>query len=214
MKLLTRWKFLLGQTMALIPMVGAPFAYAGPEALEGFEWGSNSGGESPVFRNTLNAEDVVNLYAAHRSHSSHRSHRSHSSHYSGSSGYSAPRSTYTPPPTRSVPNTTNSSAGSSTSSSPSSSAGSNLNSDSSPSLHSSDSSRVTPLRRPDSGDLAELITRVQTALMIKGYYNGALDGIMGSQTRGALMSFQADSGIEVNGRMDTPTLNALGIVIR
>jgi His-Xaa-Ser repeat protein HxsA len=49
--------------------------------------------------------------------------------------------------------------------------------------------------------------------MVKQYYTGRLDGVMGKQTRGSLMAFQADSGIEITGRLDTPTLNALGISI-
>jgi len=55
--------------------------------------------------------------------------------------------------------------------------------------------------------------RVQTALTLKQYYHGAIDGVLGKSTRGALMSFQMDTGLTINGRMDTPTLNALGIRI-
>lgn len=55
--------------------------------------------------------------------------------------------------------------------------------------------------------------RVQTALTVRKYYEGAIDGILGKTTRGALMSFQMDSGLDINGRMDTATLNALGIRI-
>lgn len=51
------------------------------------------------------------------------------------------------------------------------------------------------------------------ALMVKQYYTGPLDGMMGKQTRGAIMAFLADSGLDINGRADTPTLNALGIAI-
>jgi His-Xaa-Ser repeat protein HxsA len=58
-----------------------------------------------------------------------------------------------------------------------------------------------------------LVTRVQTALMMRQYYQGTIDGVMGKATRGALMAFQMDSGLTVNGRMDTPSLNALGIKI-
>jgi His-Xaa-Ser repeat protein HxsA len=54
---------------------------------------------------------------------------------------------------------------------------------------------------------------VQTALMVRQYYQGSIDGVMGKATRGALMAFQMDSGLTVNGRMDTPSLNALGIKI-
>ncbi|KIV74207.1 hypothetical protein SZ55_0851 [Pseudomonas sp. FeS53a] len=50
--------------------------------------------------------------------------------------------------------------------------------------------------------------------MVKKYYKGPVDGVMGQSTRNALMSFQMNSGLEINGRMDTPTLNALGIAIR
>ncbi len=55
--------------------------------------------------------------------------------------------------------------------------------------------------------------RVQMALMVKQYYNGSIDGVLGNGTRGALMAFQADSNLQNHGRMDTPTLNALGIAI-
>ncbi|KOG03155.1 Uncharacterized protein ABJ98_1115 [Pseudomonas syringae pv. aceris] len=49
--------------------------------------------------------------------------------------------------------------------------------------------------------------------MIKKYYSGPIDGVLGNSTRGSIMAFQADSGIVNSGRMDTPTLNALGIAI-
>ena len=49
--------------------------------------------------------------------------------------------------------------------------------------------------------------------MIKSYYSGPIDGVLGNSTRGSLMAFQADSGISSSGKMDTPTLNALGIAI-
>jgi His-Xaa-Ser repeat protein HxsA len=58
-----------------------------------------------------------------------------------------------------------------------------------------------------------LVRRVQLALMIKKYYTGPIDGVLGNSTRGALMAYQADSGIISSGKMDTLTLNALGIAI-
>jgi His-Xaa-Ser repeat protein HxsA len=58
-----------------------------------------------------------------------------------------------------------------------------------------------------------LVTRVQTALMVRQYYQGPIDGVMGKATPGALMAFQMDSGLTINGRMDTPSFNALGIKI-
>ncbi|MBP2261951.1 His-Xaa-Ser repeat protein HxsA [Pseudomonas sp. BP8] len=54
---------------------------------------------------------------------------------------------------------------------------------------------------------------MQTALTVRKYYQGAIDGLMGKATRGGLMAFQMDSALTVNGRMDTATLNALGIRI-
>jgi His-Xaa-Ser repeat protein HxsA len=61
--------------------------------------------------------------------------------------------------------------------------------------------------------MAMLVRRVQLALMIKKYYSGPIDGVLGNSTRGSILAFQADSGIVNSGRMDTPTLNALGIAI-
>ena len=58
-----------------------------------------------------------------------------------------------------------------------------------------------------------MIMRVQMALMVKKYYTGSVDGVMGNGTRGALMAFQMDSGLPVSGKMDTQTLNALGVAI-
>lgn len=55
--------------------------------------------------------------------------------------------------------------------------------------------------------------RMQTALMVRKYYEGSIDEILGKTTRGALLSFQMNSGLAINGRMDTPTLNAQGIRI-
>jgi His-Xaa-Ser repeat protein HxsA len=58
-----------------------------------------------------------------------------------------------------------------------------------------------------------LVRRVQLALMIKKYYAGPIDGILNNSVRGSLMAFQVDSAIPSSGKMDTPTLNALGIAI-
>lgn len=58
-----------------------------------------------------------------------------------------------------------------------------------------------------------LVQRVQLALMVKKYYSGPIDGVLGNITRGSLMALQVDSGISLSGKMDTPTLNVLGIAI-
>jgi len=200
-KLLDRWKVLISG-ISLLPMAGSTLAQAGHLSLADANWQPNDKLQPPVFADTLNAPDTVNIYAAHRSHRSHRSHSSHSSHYSGSGGYSAPR--YYSPPATSTRSYSAPSASSSTSSS---------NSLYQSSGTTSGTSSSTSKRRATNEQKSNLVTRVQTALMVRQYYQGTIDGVMGKATRGALMAFQMDSGLTVNGRMDTPSLNALGIKI-
>jgi His-Xaa-Ser repeat protein HxsA len=199
MKLLDRWKVLIGQSIALAPMLASPLAEAGQAQLAADDWLPQPNSAPPAFKNTLNASDAVNVYAAHRSHSSHSS---HSSHYSSSGGYSSPRysapttSYYSAPaPTTNLYRSTTSNSTAVTSPRPS-------------------TTRVAPVAAtPGAADVSMLVRRVQLALMIKKYYSGAIDGVLGNGTRGSIMAFQADSGIANTGRMDTPTLNALGIAI-
>jgi His-Xaa-Ser repeat protein HxsA len=56
-----------------------------------------------------------------------------------------------------------------------------------------------------------LIMRVQTALMMRGYDPGAVDGTLGGKTKDALMLFQTESGLASTGRLDARTLASLGI---
>jgi His-Xaa-Ser repeat protein HxsA len=58
-----------------------------------------------------------------------------------------------------------------------------------------------------------MVLRVQMALYIKRYDPGPLDGVLGQKTRTALQAFQRDRGLPETGRMDTETLNALGIAL-
>ena len=58
-----------------------------------------------------------------------------------------------------------------------------------------------------------MIMRVQAALYARGYDPGAIDGVMGMQTKAALASFQAAHGLPATGTMTTPTLNALGVAL-
>lgn len=46
---------------------------------------------------------------------------------------------------------------------------------------------------------ADLLREVQTALSVRGYYDGKLDGVYGSRTNKAISRFQADNGIAVDG---------------
>jgi len=45
----------------------------------------------------------------------------------------------------------------------------------------------------------------------EGYYAGAIDGILGPQTRAALAAFQADHGLAVTSAVDQPTLQTMGL---
>lgn len=58
----------------------------------------------------------------------------------------------------------------------------------------------------------QVMLRVQRELRRDGYYRGALDGLIGPQTRAALARFQRDNGLYVTRRIDGPTLAALGVV--
>ena len=57
-----------------------------------------------------------------------------------------------------------------------------------------------------------VLVNVQRALRRQGYYRGAIDGLIGPQTRAALARFQRDAGLYVTRRIDGPTLAALGLV--
>lgn len=203
MKLLDRWKVLIGQSIALAPMLASPVVAAGQAQLAADDWLPQPHAAPPAFKNTLNASDAINVYAAHRSHSSHSS---HSSHYSSSGGYSAPR--YSAPTTSyySSPAPTTNLYRSTTSGTTSVTTPRTTN----PRTAVPSS---TPIGTAPAADVSMLVRRVQLALMIKKYYSGAIDGVLGNGTRGSIMAFQADSGIVNSGRMDTPTLNALGIAI-
>jgi hypothetical protein len=62
-------------------------------------------------------------------------------------------------------------------------------------------------------DLApgQVIANVQTELQRAGYYNDAVDGLIGPNTRAALSNFQRDNGLPITASIDGPTLQALGL---
>jgi putative peptidoglycan binding protein len=57
----------------------------------------------------------------------------------------------------------------------------------------------------------QVIANVQTALQEQGYYNDAVDGLIGPNTRAALSNFQRDRGLPITAAIDGPTLQALGL---
>ncbi len=56
-----------------------------------------------------------------------------------------------------------------------------------------------------------VIVDVQSQLQRDGYYDGAVDGVLGPMTREAIAAFQADNGLPVTSVIDQPTLATLGI---
>ena len=63
------------------------------------------------------------------------------------------------------------------------------------------------------GDLLpdQVIANVQSALQEQGYYDDAVDGLIGPNTRAALAHFQRDRGLPITAAIDGPTLQALGL---
>lgn len=52
---------------------------------------------------------------------------------------------------------------------------------------------------------------VQSALAERGFYEGAIDGLIGPMTRGAIASFQSEAGLLVTGEINSSLLRALGL---
>ena len=61
------------------------------------------------------------------------------------------------------------------------------------------------------GSRGDEVSAIQTKLRESGYYNGKIDGIFGSGTKNALISFQKDNGLTADGIAGSKTLQALGI---
>lgn len=57
-----------------------------------------------------------------------------------------------------------------------------------------------------------VIADAQIFLARRGYYRSDIDGICGPETEFALHAFQSRSGLPLNGRLDIPTLRALGLM--
>ena len=53
------------------------------------------------------------------------------------------------------------------------------------------------------------VRKAQELLKLLGYYPGAIDGISGSQTRGAVESFRRDQGLAAGNRVDPQLLQQL-----
>ena len=61
------------------------------------------------------------------------------------------------------------------------------------------------------GSTGQTVRTMQKKLKNWGYYSGAVDGIFGSQTKKAVISFQRKNGLTPDGIVGTKTLKALGM---
>jgi hypothetical protein len=64
---------------------------------------------------------------------------------------------------------------------------------------------------PTYGYNASMVAAVQRRLGQLGYYHGVVDGVIGPQTRGAIAAFESRNGMAVDGMIDRPLLNSLGL---
>jgi hypothetical protein len=67
-------------------------------------------------------------------------------------------------------------------------------------------------RLTSNGDDSGLIAEVQRRLHAYGFDAGPVNGDFGSKTQAALAQFQRSQTLPVSGSLDSPTLNALGVV--
>jgi hypothetical protein len=57
----------------------------------------------------------------------------------------------------------------------------------------------------------QVISTVQRELQRYGYYQSAVDGLMGPNTRAALANYQRDRGLPMTSAIDEPTMASLGL---
>lgn len=71
-----------------------------------------------------------------------------------------------------------------------------------------------PQQRRSVGGGGSVVAEVQRGLAQAGYYRGAVDGVIGAQTRSAIRAFERDNRLRVDGRIDGQLLETLGIGYR
>ena len=69
------------------------------------------------------------------------------------------------------------------------------------------------ISKPSAQSLSVMVVHVQAALMRLGYFNGDIDGVLGPQTRAAIVDYQKAQRLKQTGRLDIDTLTKLGISI-
>ena len=61
------------------------------------------------------------------------------------------------------------------------------------------------------GSRGNEVTAIQRELTSRGYYFASIDGIFGKATENAVIQFQKDNGLRIDGIAGNETLSALGI---
>lgn len=140
--------------------------------------------------------------AQHRSHQSHASHASHSSHRS----FALPE----PPDFGPRADRTEESAPVAVASL------TGRNEMSTPRQHVLPSSPKTAMKpkvlKGNTKKFAEIVSRVQLALITKGYDVGVMSGDLDAKTVAALYKFQRANGLPPTGKLEERTLSNLGVV--
>lgn len=80
-----------------------------------------------------------------------------------------------------------------------------------PSYGYPDNYQAAPPPPDDNADAGSPTAQVQQALARMGYYRGAIDGIMGPNTRGAISSYQRDNNLHVTGTVNGRLMDALDL---
>ncbi len=77
--------------------------------------------------------------------------------------------------------------------------------------------RVVPDRAPRNSTESEgketvsVEAQVQQQLAQSGYYHGAIDGVVGDETRRAIRSYERANGLRVDGQIDDRLLSTMGL---
>lgn len=70
--------------------------------------------------------------------------------------------------------------------------------------------RVYDGRYANSGG-GSVVANVQQELARAGYYQGAIDGVIGNQTRSAIRAYERRNGLRMDGRIDSELLESMGV---
>lgn len=137
----------------------------------------------------LNAGEMPEYLAGHRSHSSHASHGSHRSSSGGTRPTPVP-SYPTPAPSEPLAQPSRPKA----------------------SIPSAEQRKFNQIMS-DKEKRKNIILRVQLTLQAMNIYNGNLDGVMGPGTRLAVNTYRLSKGLPIKDTLDLKVLNSLGIAV-